>query len=303
MSFIKSMQEAERASRPSPLGRNLQIYRLANAPWWLLAILAVVALIFLRLVSESVLYREAWLAIRSGMWVSVRVTLIAYTLAIVLGLFVGIFRKPSKSLLYSFLVYQPLTIYVEVIRGIPGLVLLFYIAFALVPEAVKNLNQLGTEWLSAGVNPLGLADFLNDLTVRDVRMEHRAILALALAYSAFISEIFRAGIESVPIGQREAARSLGMSGWQVNLLIVLPQAIRNVLPPLGNDLIAMFKDSSLVSVLGVSDMTREGRDVAAATFTVFPVYNMLAITYLVMTLGLSVLVKGLETLLKRGRRD
>ena len=122
----------------------------------------------------------------------------------------------------------------------------------------------------------------------------RAILALTIGYSAFISEIFRAGIESIGRGQMEAARSLGMTYGQAMRHVILPQAIRNVLPPLGNDFIAMLKDSSLVSVLGVQDITQLGKIYSASTFRFFETYNVVAFLYLVMTVGLALLVRGLE---------
>ena len=104
-------------------------------------------------------------------------------------------------------------------------------------------------------------------------------------------------------GQREAAYSLGMTTWQVNRYIVLPQAIRNVLPPLGNDFIAMLKESSLVAIVGVDDITRLARNFNTATFTIFPAYNIITMTYLILTLSLSVMVKGLETYLGQGKTN
>jgi polar amino acid transport system permease protein len=192
---------------------------------------------------------------------------------------------------------------VELIRGIPTLVLVFYIVLALIPESVKLGNEVGADLVAEGTNPFGIPAYLEQLKIRDIDPEYRAVVALAISYSAFLSEIFRAGIESIDDGQRQAARSLGMSGWQVMRLVILPQAIRNILPPLGNDFIAMLKESSLVSVVGVADITRKGRDFGAATFTVFPGYNTIAMTYLVLTLVLSMLVKGLEWYLGRSRQQ
>ncbi len=120
------------------------------------------------------------------------------------------------------------------------------------------------------------------------------MIALIIGYSAFISEIFRAGIESVERGQVEAALSLGMSRWQALRFVVLPQAIRRVLPPLGNDFIAMLKDSSLVSVLGVADITQMGKVYAASTFMYFQTYNIVAFLYLSMTIVLALAVRWLE---------
>ena len=120
----------------------------------------------------------------------------------------------------------------------------------------------------------------------------RAILALTLGYAAFIAEVFRAGIQSVDPGQIEAAKALGLTGWQRFRLIVLPQAIRTILPPLGNDFIAMIKDSALVSVLGVADITQLGKIYAAGSFRFFETYNVVAFLYLVMTVGLSLVLRG-----------
>jgi polar amino acid transport system permease protein len=127
----------------------------------------------------------------------------------------------------------------------------------------------------------------------------RAVAALAISYGAFSAEIFRAGIESIGKGQMEAARSLGMNYFQAMRYIILPQAIRRVLPPLGNDFIAMLKESSLVSALGVRDITQLGKLYAASSFQFFATYNAVAFIYLTMTILLSLGVKGLENRLKR----
>ena len=130
--------------------------------------------------------------------------------------------------------------------------------------------------------------------MRDINFTARAIFALTIGYSAFISEIFRAGIQSIGRGQMEAARSLGMSSGQAMRYVILPQAMRNVLPPLGNDFIAMLKDSSLVSVLGVQDITQLGKVYSASTFRFFETYNVVAYLYLVMTVGLALVVRVIE---------
>jgi polar amino acid transport system permease protein len=149
----------------------------------------------------------------------------------------------------------------------------------------------------------GVGSPLVTLQLRDVDNTFRVIVALTVAYSAFVAEIFRAGIESIDRGQTEAARALGMTQWQALRTVILPQAIRNVLPPLGNDFIAMLKDSSLVSALGVNDITQLGRLYAASTYLTFQTYNVVAFLYLTMTLILSILVKMLERRLARSRRS
>ncbi|MEL6307229.1 MAG: amino acid ABC transporter permease [Chloroflexota bacterium] len=292
--------EYELPSEPNPQKSNDIIMRLSRAPWWLLAILGmVIALVIV--IAEREIYTEAWEDIQRGIGITIRVTLIAYALALTLGLIIALLRSPSDSFWYNILVYQPTTFIVEVIRGIPTLVLLLYIVLGVMPAIVDYLNYLGDYYVAQGANPFGIADYFATLRTRDVGFEFRAIIALAISYSAFLSEVFRAGIESVDKGQREAAYSLGMTTWQVNRYIVLPQAIRNVLPPLGNDFIAMLKESSLVAIVGVDDITRLARNFNTATFTIFPAYNIITMTYLILTLSLSVIVKGLETYLGQGK--
>ena len=132
------------------------------------------------------------------------------------------------------------------------------------------------------------------IRTRDFTLLWRAILALTIAYSAFIAEVFRAGLQSVDQGQIEAANALGLSRWQRFRLIVFPQAFRTILPPLGNDFIAMVKDSSLVSVLGVLDVTQLGKVTAAGNFRYFETYNVVALIYLVMTISLSLVLRRIE---------
>ena len=111
-----------------------------------------------------------------------------------------------------------------------------------------------------------------------------AILGLTFCYSAYMSEIYRAGIQSIPKGQNEAARSLGMNHGQAMRYIILPQAVKVILPPVGNEFISLLKDSSLVSVVAVADMTRRGREFMAANFIPVETWMMIALLYLVMTL-------------------
>ena len=141
--------------------------------------------------------------------------------------------------------------------------------------------------------------WLDTARTRDFTLLWRAILALSISYSAFIAEVFRAGIQEVGKGQIEAAQALGLSSWQRFRLIILPQAMRKILPPLGNDLVAMIKDSALVSVLGVQDITQLGKVFSASSFQFFETYNVVAFMYLVLTLSLSLLVRAFEAHLRR----
>lgn len=118
--------------------------------------------------------------------------------------------------------------------------------------------------------------------------------ACGINSGAYVSEIFRAGIQAIDIGQMEAGRSLGMTWWQTMYSIILPQAIRNILPPLGNEFIAMLKDSSLVSVIGFEELTRRGQLIIAQTYGSFEIWMTVAILYLIMTLAISRIVSLLE---------
>ena len=136
---------------------------------------------------------------------------------------------------------------------------------------------------------------LDPIRNRDFPLLWRAVLALTIGYSAFIAEVFRAGLQSAGSrADRGGAGALGLTGWQRFRHIVFPQAIRTILPPLGNDFVAMIKDSSLVSVLGVLDITQLGKLTAAGNFLYFETYNVVALIYLIMTVTLSLLLRRLE---------
>lgn len=247
--------------------------RMAEWPWWLIVAILIGLFIVLQIVTDqrmSVIFR----AIAAGLVITIRVTLFAYVLAVFIGLIVGFARVSSNKIIFNIASF-----YVEVVRGVPILVLLMYIAFVAVPVVAEVLG----------------------VRTRDFPNELRVILGLAIAYGAFESEIFRAGIQSIEKGQMEAARALGMSYFQGMRHIILPQAIRRVLPALGNDFVAMLKDSSLVSVLGVEDITQITKLYAASTFLFFQSYSILAFMYLSMTILLSRGVRALETRLSAHR--
>ena len=267
-------------TKPGQSHSTLKIGGLSRLPYWFLALL-LLAVLFLWTVVSNGDYHIIFWAITQGVWTTIYVSLIAYFLATGLGLLVGLLRvsrRRGPREISSF--------YVEVVRGVPMLVILYYIAFVGVPALISALN-----WLCMPLINLG---WMAELSVRQIDFTVRGILALMIGYSAFISEIFRAGIESVNKGQREAALSIGMTEWQAMRYVVLPQAIRNVLPPLGNEFVAMLKSSSLVSLLGVQDITQLGKVYSASTFKFFETYNVVAFLYLVMTIGLSLLVSALE---------
>jgi polar amino acid transport system permease protein len=254
--------------------------RSGSTAWWAVG-LGLVALLVAVAGLADPRYRAIFTAIGQGLWVTLRVTAIAFALSLLLGTLIALGLVSRRAA-----VREALKAYVEVMRGVPMLVLLYYIAFALGPALVGAYASLLAPVIAAGLLP--------EITIRDFGFEWRAIFALTLGYSAFIAEVVRGGIEAVPAAQSEAAAALGLSRWQAMRLVVLPQAFRTMLPPLGNDLVSMLKDSSLVSVLGVGDITQIGKTYSAATFLFFETYTVVAFFYLVMTIGLSVLVRRLE---------
>ncbi len=264
--------------------------RIARWPWWLI-IIVLLGLIILFNILSSELYAEIFRRVSRGIVVSVVVAVVAYACAIVIGLIVSLGRVSKNVVAYNLS-----TLYVQIIRGVPILVQIIYVAFVITPAVVALLNAIGL----ALVPILGPENFLASLTLQDISSEARVTIALAIAYGGFEAETFRAGIESIGRGQMEAARSLGMSYFQAMRFVILPQAFRRVLPPLGNDFISMIKDSSLVSILGVRDMTQEARLYAAASFRYLETYSVLAFNYLVLTFTLSLGVKALENRLSKG---
>jgi polar amino acid transport system permease protein len=245
-------------------------------PWWLVLVAGIGLYLLYRVLRDD-LYSQVLSRISQGIGITIFVTLVAFFLASAIGLALAV-----AALSRHLILRQSARFYVEVIRGIPMLVLLFYIAFVGAPALVAGYNGMA-EWL--GIAPI---------RTRDLSLLWRAILALSIGYSAFIAEVFRAGILSVDPGQIEAAQALGLNGWHRFRLIVFPQAIRTILPPLGNDFIALIKDSALVSVLGVADITQLGKVYAAGSFRFLETYNIVAYVYLVMTIGLSLALRRLE---------
>ena len=254
-------------------------------PFWLLAAV-LLGLLFCWLFVVNGDYRTIFSALRHGVFTTAWVSVVAYVAAALIGLVVALGRGSRLRF-----IREVATFYVEIVRGVPVLVLLFYVAFVGAPALV-----VAWDWLAAYPIAWGL---LPGLTVRGFDMTARAIFALTISYSAFLSEVFRAGIEAVPRTQIEGAFALGLSRIATFRLVIFPQAFRTVLPPLGNDFVAMIKDSALVSSLGVQDITQLGKVYSASTFLFFQTYNVVAFLYLVMTVGLSLLVRGLERRLKQ----
>lgn len=187
-------------------------------------------------------------------------------LAILIGLLTFSGWRSNK---HPFAIFSEL--YIDAIRGIPMLVIILYVGFPL-QGAIRDMS----------------GGFINMSEMT------RGIVAISLGYAAYMAEVFRAGFEAIPRGQVEAARSLGLSGWQTTRYIILPQALRIVIPPLGNEFIAMLKDTSLLSVLSVRDITQRAREYQSSHFQVFEPFNTVALLYIGLTLAASSLIKWVE---------
>ena len=252
----------------------------------------------------------------NGVLLTIRTTLVAFAGALVLGLAFGVMRVSSRSPNLAYhagrrvlvglglaamaliglpslrelpsaalvvigaaaamfvlpaMPYTVSTLYVEMVRGVPMLVIILYMGFAVTPALRQSTDN-----------------------AIDLRGWPSALIGLAFGYGAYLAEVFRAGIQSIPPGQMEAARSLGMNYMQAMRHIILPQAVRVVLPPLGNDFISMLKDSSLISVIALPEVLQQGRLWISRNFRAFEGFNSVVMVYLVMTLLLSLFVRLIE---------
>jgi len=239
-------------------------------PWWWLVV-AVVALVVILTTTKPDPFGRILLFVRDGIVVTVSITIASFVFILIVGMVGGLGRLARNRFIRGIS-----TLYVEIVRGIPLLVQLIWWYFAF-PVVIQQIGR----WLDipAMANYQANAIFT-------------AIAGLVFCYGAYMTEIYRAGIQSIPKGQTEAARSLGMSYFQAMRYVVLPQAVRVILPPVGNEFIALLKDSSLVSVVAVADLTRRGREFMAAH--PIEVWAMVALLYLVMTLFSARIVAWIE---------
>lgn len=196
----------------------------------------------------------------AGAGVTIEITAIAVGLGFIFGLITSVCRLSGVKILQVIAVC-----YVNIIRGTPMLVQIFLIYFAL---------------------PMVIGERINPFVA--------AVAACSINSGAYVSEIFRAGIQSVDKGQMEAGRSLGLSWMQTMRYVIMPQAFKHVIPPLGNEFISMTKETSLVSVIGFEELTRRGQLIIAKTYGSFEIWLTVAAIYLVMTLTIARLVSYLE---------
>ena len=195
-----------------------------------------------------------------GAGITIQITAISVGLGLIIGMFVGIARICNVKVLRALA-----TVYIDFLRGTPLLVQIFLIYFALPMVVGQRVDPFIAAITACGINS-----------------------------GAYIAEIFRAGIQAIDEGQMEAGRSLGMSWVQTMRYIIVPQAFKNVVPPLGNEFIALLKDSSLVSVIGFEELTRRGQLIIARTYGSLEIWITVALIYLVMTLTISRLVSYME---------
>ena len=195
-----------------------------------------------------------------GAGITIQITAISVGLGLIIGMFVGIARICNVKVLRALA-----TVYIDFLRGTPLLVQIFLIYFALPMVVGQRVDPFIAAITACGINS-----------------------------GAYIAEIFRAGIQAIDEGQMEAGRSLGMSWVQTMRYIIVPQAFKNVIPPLGNEFIALLKDSSRVSVIGFEELTRRGQLIIARTYGSLEIWITVALIYLVMTLTISRLVSYME---------
>jgi len=208
-----------------------------------------------------------------GLEISLLLGVCALAIALVAGLVVAMGRTSRRAW-----IRLPASLYVDFVRGVPLLVLVLWIYFGPFDTLLAKVG-IGFNAFSAAVG------------------------ALAICYSAFIGETYRAGIESVDPGQTEAARALGLGHGQTLRFVVLPQAIRNVLPALANESISLFKDTSLASVIAVPELLLQGKLEAGRGFRTMEVYSVVALLYLSLTLVLTQVQRALERRYGAGARD
>ena len=254
-------EPASTASQPTPRLIPVDVSSHIDA-WWGLFIIVILIILALVIFKPDP-YRDIIVFVWDGVMVTLYVTVASFFLTLIAGLFGGLGRLSKNPVIFGIS-----SLYVELVRGIPLLVQLIWWYFAF-PVVLQSLGKsLGLQALeSYNANPIAMS-----------------ILGLTFCYGAYMSEIYRAGIQSIPKGQTEAAKSLGMNYFQAMRYVILPQAIRVILPPVGNEFIALLKDSSLVSAVAVADLTRRGREYMSSSFIPIETWTMVALLYLVLTL-------------------
>jgi len=282
-------------------GRAMRLARFYTLPYWIVFLAILGILLAISIITDKV-YSNIFNQLMDGVSMTLFVSLASYLTALTIAVIVGIVRSnppappqsresKRKALMRILRIgaYNVCTVYVSVMRGIPILVVLLVTGFIVVPALRDLINRTVVE----GVRDLAGDPAIPDLIWRG-SSAGTAIVALAITYGAYMSETVRAGIQSIPKGQFEAAYSVGMTYWQTMRSIVLPQAFRNVLPPLGNDFVAMIKDSSLLAFLGIRDITQIAKTTSGRSFRYVETYAVVAYMYLTLVILATTLVNLIE---------
>ncbi len=248
---------------PGPPGSTAG-WSFCGVPWWLIGIIATIAVIVLQIATNQT-WREGFDFIRSGLMLTLLGTLGGFVIAVVFGLFVGLARLSNNTVIKNLAMY-----YIELIRGVPVLLTVLVISIVVFGQ---GSNAIGFEAPGKAIH---------------------GTLALGIIYAAFIAEAFRAGIESAPNGQREAGDSMGLAERPITRKITLPKAIRNIMPALGNDLIALLRDSSLVSVIAVRELAQTTKLWTGSSFRFMEGYMILTAFYLKPTASVSLHLRWYE---------
>lgn len=266
---------------------------------WFIAFLILDAFVIYALATDPILI-ETSNYIMPGIIVTVQLTVISFILATIIGLFVALARI-SKNIF----IYNLSTFYIELFRGLPLLVIILIFSFVITPAFVDLAVQIPVldDLLQriAGINPELISSTV--IRTRDIPDTTRILFAFALTYGAFMSEVFRAGIESIGRGQTEAARSLGMNYVQAMRYVILPQAIRNVLPAMANNFVLLLKDTSLASTVAVPEISFLTRQYSSNRFRYPEGLLVLSFIYANLTIIMSLGVYYLEARLQGDRRE
>lgn len=206
--------------------------------------------------------------IYEAVWVTIQLTVASFTLAVILGLLLALGKLSSNALLRGFC-----TAYIELARGIPSLAILFLLYFGLVP--------LGIVFDAFVAGAIGLG----------------------MSAAGYIAEVFRAGIEAIHKGQREAALAVGMTPSMTFRHIILPQAVRIILPPLLNMVIILLKDTSICSLISTDELMLRSKDLAMMSFLPMHLFLLAGVIYFLLAWPLSLLTRRIETMMQRGRRQ
>lgn len=247
---------------------------IADAPQWVLGLSEGLQRFVFRLY-QCFVYGDRWKMYTSGLRITFIVTLGALALGVVIGLILAVIRTSYDSYtatrpsLILRLLNPIVKLYLTVIRGTPMMVQLLIMGFVIMMPKTQNASVVC------------------------------GIITLGVNSGAYVAEIIRSGLQSIPKGQTEAGRSLGFNFFQTMWYIVIPQAIKNILPALGNEMITLLKDTSLVAVIALRDVTKQAQNIVSVTYNAFVPYITLALIYLALVLILTKLLSILERRLKK----